>query len=165
MKVPLVQNCCFCINLRTGALVLGWLGTIGCSILVATSIVGLIFFNATEQMDHDLLARLEKDQQQGNDVHAQIEAVKMMIDMLPILYISLWIELVLCCFGLLSSVLLLIGVYKHRLSFIKQWPIISVFLLVIGIVYQVVVVFMSPESIRETLISSYLITDIFGIGK
>lgn len=28
MKFPQVKNCCFCISLRTGALILGWMGTL-----------------------------------------------------------------------------------------------------------------------------------------
>lgn len=34
MKIPQVINCCFCLNLKTGALGLGWAGSIICPIVV-----------------------------------------------------------------------------------------------------------------------------------
>lgn len=165
MKIPKVENCCFCINLRTGALILGWLGTIGGSILTISSILGLIYFDTTQHREYDLLDHLKHLKQQGNDVDEQIQAVKTMIEMLPIAYISLWIETFCCSLAVISSILLLIGVMRHRLMFVKQWPIASGIFLVIGIIYQVVVICMSPASMQQLMIISYLVTDVFSIGK
>lgn len=37
MGFPRVNNCCFCIDLRTGGIILGWLGVVGCALNILTS--------------------------------------------------------------------------------------------------------------------------------
>lgn len=187
MHLYRVKNCCFCFNLRTGALILGWMGAIFSPIAMISTIVMLNDFqNAAENPDYALDAIGSSNSNDINVLYGK-ETLKLKFETQPgiimkftyfvviltVIFIIFFpafqvinvLHIVTCAVIFVSSVILLVGVYKRKEKFIFQWIVTLFACLILVVVTQAIQVRIIPERGRGIFIITTLIVDLIGLGK
>lgn len=155
MKVPRIQFCCFCISLRTAGLLLGYLGAIFNFIVIINSIKSLVAFDDEIDSFHQLaLASLQSDKLAKNlvefhSVHRALEIISIVIGLL----------------AFISSVTLLMGVYKKSPKWVKQWNFVMIVCLILTYIHHGLVVYSSVEEARVLIGIFLILGDLIGLGK
>jgi len=108
-----LNTCCGCATLRTGSLIIGWLGIVG-FILYGVKLP-VSFSGAEEAIDQNQITcdgRICTDEEK--------------IEMKTVLKITVIITLIACAIGLLVNILLVIGVVKRTSQLICVWLVVSI---------------------------------------
>lgn len=154
MQIPKVEYFFCCLRLRTGALFLGWAGAIFGAIAFVHSVYKLIEFDDALDTFHKLaLASLQNDKLAKNLVDFRDEHRAILI-----LYVLIY------AIGTISSVLLLVGVYKKNGKLIKHWLSAAIVTILLGLILQILVVHSAVEDARVLIAVLLLFADIFILG-
>lgn len=151
-SIPRVDNCCFCISLRTGSLVLGWFG-------VVANLFGLFVCTLemlgveTAQNDHPQRDMpplfLDKDEQEKRN---------------NLLQLSYAIFGLMCLMDIITNSLFLFGVYKRRPALIAQWLVSSIIWLMLAVIGQLFRIFAKSETDSYTLVQAFVLSFfVFGL--
>ncbi|KAJ8719388.1 hypothetical protein PYW08_011563 [Mythimna loreyi] len=114
------NKCCFCIDLRSGCLIIGYLNLIGNIIMVLLSIVTL----ATSAVAKSLINENEelKDSREGLQV------------MTTVLIAVVAIMLVFFILFLAFTIVLLVGLHKHKRGHIKAYLIYALIFIILSVI-------------------------------
>ncbi|XP_046674026.1 uncharacterized protein LOC124363013 [Homalodisca vitripennis] len=107
LKVPEVQSCCWCVSLRTGAKIFGFLSLVGGLLLsVATVVQILILPELPDEEEHKWLL------------------------------VEMGMDLLLQIVHLTTSFFLLLGVYQEKRKLIPPWLVTTVLLAVAEVLFM-----------------------------
>lgn len=112
MGIPQLEQCCCGCQLRTGTKFVGWISVIFGTLAFIYYVLVVVYLS-------DVNAKLEKPMTPG-----QLQAVRITLILLSILTL----------FKALFAVLLLLGVYKGKISYYKPWLIYSTVALVLEVI-------------------------------
>lgn len=115
-SIPRVDNCCFCINLRTGSIVIAWFG-IFINILILIGLTLHLIVNE-DDLENSYYDKERREKQKGY------------------LLLSYAVFAVMALMDVLANVILLIGILKKRYSFIGQWLFSSIIWFLLAVVGQ-----------------------------
>uniref|UniRef100_A0A1B0GI26 Uncharacterized protein n=1 Tax=Lutzomyia longipalpis TaxID=7200 RepID=A0A1B0GI26_LUTLO len=128
--MPILKECCFCVSLKTGGIVLAIINGLASIAVVAFNIWGLVVLKKVEN-SHEAIQRLAKELELarnpggggGGGYNAAYN------DNLVILFtkILLWTNIVICLFVFLACIFLIIGALKNRRKFIIPYLICNAF--------------------------------------
>lgn len=141
----LLRHCCFCIELRSGALILGWLQIIVSSAFIIRDMLRWLNEDAAEALQ-DL-----DGVQVSASAHFELTLMSIVLESLT----------------LSSGALLVVGVYKRNRGFLMQWVIGTAVLTALGLVWQVflfAVVAVSSE-MRIALTCALIVVSAIGVCK
>lgn len=155
MKIPTVKFCCFCIELRTGVLVLGWLGAIFGPIAFAKSVFDLVMFDQNMAEVHEILQKNPSTAELDEILWNNRSYTKAFMVIMTVAY----------AITAISSIFLLLGVYKERAGFIKQYLAIMIISYLFGLATQIIVVCIAPPETRGVIAVVYLFANCFGVGE
>lgn len=132
VTVPRVGNCCFCINLRTGSLLLGWFGSF-------VNLLGILFFGLAIQalQEEDPQVTLQRINLLLEDNMTKEDQLALIRRRNDFLILSFLVFTIMCLLDLITNALLLVGIYKKRPAFISQWLISSIFWFTLAVAGQV----------------------------
>lgn len=150
-----VKYCCFCIELRTGVLVLGWLGVICGTVNFFKTLNDIVYFNENKSSLHQVL---QPDAEPGklDEFLSENRSVQLTV-------FILW----LCAYGLVdtSSIFLIIGVYKEKAVFILQYLVSMIVTLVLGLISQILMSSILPEENRMATVTILVVANCLTFGK
>ncbi|XP_049875237.1 uncharacterized protein LOC126373225 [Pectinophora gossypiella] len=106
------DNCCCCIELRTGCLIIGYLNLVGDIILTILAILGLVAGGVVAANGED-----QSDKDGG-----------VMIMVISVIF------LLILLFFLAFTIVLLVGLHKNKRGHVKAYLIVSVICLVLSII-------------------------------
>ncbi|KAF9823387.1 hypothetical protein SFRURICE_006600 [Spodoptera frugiperda] len=107
------DKCCFCIELRTGCLIIGYLNLIGNIIAILMSIIGLAAAG---------VVTAEGDKEDGTQA---VGAVALAVIGILLIFFILFLTF---------SIVLLVGLHKHKRGHIKAYLIYTVIFLVLYVI-------------------------------
>lgn len=165
IEIPRVQSFCFCFSLRSGCLILAYLGIIFGLIAFIGAIVSIGNFEAAIKMQESEFLTLQYMDRNGYDVQTQEEHWQLLKQLMPMLLVSYYFQVILSFITVLSSIILLIGVHRNYAHFIGQWLVYALISMLAELIYQIVVLIMAPPDLKHPMIISYLVGDIIGFGK
>lgn len=132
--MTLLNKCCCC-ELRVGALILGWLGTIGAFLSLASNISNLTKINEITQQIIDMQTQKHDQEPLSDDAKNAIE------NGVRGFFIA---HTALLLLSILVSILLIVGVMKRNKNFLLPWLIYNMLsIIVTGLVVLVVCVFLA----------------------
>ncbi|GAB0100065.1 hypothetical protein DMENIID0001_160480 [Sergentomyia squamirostris] len=111
--MPLLKKCCFCFSLKTGGVILGWLGAVSAAL---ASVIALIALCNVDSLTKMIMENLEK---QGPNSIAKYDE-----DFIKTaLQIGLGFYLAMALIGLISASLLIAGSVKRNRFLLLPWLI------------------------------------------
>lgn len=130
LNIPRVTNCCFCVSLKTGSLVLGWVG-------VVLNLIGfIVFVLALNQFETIIDGDLGTSEQLDANLKEVEAAIKGLQKQKSFILISLSVFALMCLLDFITNLLLLVGIYTKRPAFIAQWLISSIMWFLLAVVGQ-----------------------------
>uniref|UniRef100_A0A1B6EUU6 Uncharacterized protein n=2 Tax=Cuerna arida TaxID=1464854 RepID=A0A1B6EUU6_9HEMI len=124
MKLITTGNCCFCFNLRTGSLILGWLNLLG----AVFSIIGNI---------------IVKTQDDGTNANSTTTALYNTN--------SFWASIVVALIQLTMAICLLYGIYAARKSFVLYYVYFQATIIVLNII--ILIALLATKNIDNVAVS------------
>ncbi|KAJ8720011.1 hypothetical protein PYW07_012054 [Mythimna separata] len=114
------NKCCFCIDLRSGCLIIGYLNLIGNIILILLSIIAM----ATTGVANAII----------NDNEEFKDARESMHVMATVIFAILVIMLIFYLLFLAFTIVLLVGLHQHKRGHIKAYLIYALIFIVLSII-------------------------------
>lgn len=149
MKFSTVKFCCFCIKLRTGALLLGWFGTfLGIMGLVPTTF-------SWSRMEMESFGLNETAVEMGVIGDPDIGNFRFLM-IFAFLHFAT---------QTLASIYLLIGIFQETSCHVKIWLFATFPALIFGILLQILTVHLTTEHDTLVIYGTLLLINLIALGE
>lgn len=165
--IPRVSNCCFCFSLKTGALILAWLGTVSSFASLMVMIVAItmgvdVIVNIVRDIEVKNSTLVDLGLMTFNDEDEQYHVLHLLVTilLLILLAMSLWVFIV--------NFLLLIGAHNRKPALVGQWLISALIWIVINVLELLYMIGMQARIQSNSYAGTVLVlllTTIIRLGK